>query len=313
MAGGGDPRKVVKAALLGNGLIAISKFVAFGVSGSIALLAEAVHSVADTCNQALLLLGMGLSERSDPDRFPLGRAAERYFWAFVVSLVLFFLGGVYAIYEGAHKLAAPPEAPGSPVVPLIVLSVSVLFEGSSFMIALREFKKMRGDKPFRQALLDAKDPTIPVVLLEDAAAVFGLLVAMIAVISSHLSGTTFADGVGSITIGVLLCSIGVVLIYDTHSLIIGESATPAVRQQVYELTKATDGVEEVTQLLTMHLGPQSVLLALKVRFRAGCHVEDVERITDQIERRVREQLPEMKNIFVEADSDFDPAKEGAVD
>ena len=313
MAGGGDPRKVVKAALVGNGLIAISKFVAFGISGSIALLAEAVHSVADTCNQGLLLLGMGLSERDDPDRFPLGRAAERYFWAFVVSLVLFFLGGVYAIYEGVHKLAAPPEAPGSPIAPLVVLSVSVLFEGTSFMVALREFNKMRGDMPMRRALFDAKDPTIPVVLLEDAAAVFGLLVAIIAVVTSHLTGSTFADGVGSITIGVLLCLIGVVLIYDTHSLIIGESASPAVRQEVYDLARGTDGVEEITQLLTMHLGPQSVLLALKVRFRPGCAVEQVEQITDQLEGRIRDKLPEMKNIFVEPDSDFDPETEGAVD
>lgn len=299
--------------MFGNGAIAIAKFIAFGFSGSVALLAEGVHSVADTANQALLLVGMGLSKRKDADRFPLGRASERYFWAFVVSLVLFFLGGVYAIYEGIHKLTGPPEAPGAPTAGIIVLSVSILIEGYSFYVALREFNRMRGDRPLRAALFDSKDPTIPLVMLEDAGAVFGLVVALAAIIISWQTGTTYAEGVGSIIIGVLLCAIGVLLIYDTHSLIIGESASPAVRKQVHQLVIGTKGIDGVTQLLTMHLGPESVLLALKVRFHPDATVSEIEVITDKMERRVRDALPEMKNIFVEADGNFDPTKDNPVD
>ena len=229
--GGGNARKVVLAALFANGAISIAKFVAAALSGSIAMVAEGVHSVADTANQALLLVGMGLSKKSDPDRFPLGRERETYFWAFVVSLMLFLLGGVYAIYEGVHKLLEGGGKPGSPVAPIIVLSVSLVIEGASFFVALREFNKFRAGRPVMTALFSVKDPTIPVVLLEDAGAVFGLAVALAAVVTSWLTGSTIYDGIGSLVIGVLLCAIGIVLAYDTHGLIIGEGASKPDRKK----------------------------------------------------------------------------------
>ena len=305
MAGHGDTRKVVLAALSGNAAIAVAKFVAAYLSGSVAMLAEAVHSVADTCNQALLLIGMGLARRSDPERYPLGRSAEQYFWAFVVSLMLFSMGGVYAIYEGVHKLSQGAHPPGSPVAPLVVLVVSIVFEASSFFIAAREFKKTRGKRPLLESLFRGKDPTIPVVLLEDSGAVVGLFIALASVLASWLTHSSLADGIGSILIGVLLCGVGVALARDTHSLLIGEGATPEMRQQAFAIARETPGVEAVTQLLTLHLGPDTIILALKVRFSPELSVEELERVTDRIEERIRESVPQMKRIFIEADSDYD--------
>jgi len=300
----GDSRKVVVAALVGNGAIAVSKLVAAYFSGSIAMLAEGAHSIADSANQALLLVGMGLSLRKEPERFPFGRSKERYFWAFVVALVLFFLGGVFAIYEGVRKLG-DPHAPRSQLATLIVLLVSIGFEAASFTVALREFNKGRGNRTFFTALFHERDPTIPIVLLEDIGAVLGLVIAIVAVGLSWLLDSALADAIGSIVIGTLLCSIGSVLVYQTHDLLIGEAATPEMRARALEIVRATDGVEAVTQLLTMHLGPDTIVLALKVRFAPGSTLEEIERITDDIEERVRRELPAMKRIFVEADSYYD--------
>lgn len=302
--GSGDPRKVVIAALSGNAAIAVAKFIAAFLSGSAAMLAEAVHSLADTANQAMLLLGMGLSGRHDPVRYPMGRDKESYFWAFIVALMLFFGGGVYAIVEGVHKLGHI-DKPGSPIAPLVVLGISIFFEGGSFLVASREFNKSRKGQRVRDALFGGKDPTIPIVLLEDGAAMAGLVVAFISVGVSWFTGSGVADGVGSVIIGVLLCGVGIALGRDTRSLLIGESATPEMKRRAREIAESTPGVEGVTQLLTMHLGPSSILLALKIRFRAGAPVEEVERVTDDIEARIRDELPHMKRIFVEADSDYD--------
>jgi cation diffusion facilitator family transporter len=303
--GQGDPKKVVVAALLGNAAIALAKFVAAFLSGSATMLAEAVHSVADTANQAFLLLGMKLSDQSLPDRYPLGRSKETYFWAFIVSLFLFFMGGVFAVYEGVHKLTAPPEAPGSQLAPLVVLGVSLAMEGWSFSVAFREFNKTRGEKSIWRALFDSRDPTIPVVLLEDTGAVFGLAFALVAVLVTTVTGDARFDGIGSICIGTLLCAIGVALARDTRSLLIGEGITEEVRARVLEVAKQTPSVLEVRQLLSLHLGPDAVLLALKVRFAPELQLQDLERTIDDLEERIRSALPQMKKIFVEPDSRYD--------
>jgi cation diffusion facilitator family transporter len=306
--GGGNAREVVLAAMLGNGAIAIAKFVAAYISGSITMLAEGVHSVADTANQALLLLGMGLAKKPDYDRYPLGRAKEAYFWAFIVALMLFFLGGVFAIYEGVHQLAEKDHVPGSQLVPVIVLSLSICFEGGSFWVAFREFQKSRGDRPLKEALFGGKDPTIPIVLLQVTGAMLGLIVALIAVVTSWVSRSAVADGVGSIVIGVLMCAIGISLAHDTRSLLLGESATPEMRKRALELARGTPGVEDVTQLMTLHLGPDTVLLALKIRLRSGMSVEEIEVVVDDLETRVRAEIPAMKRIFVEPDGDWEPKR-----
>jgi cation diffusion facilitator family transporter len=300
-----NPRKVVLAAMAGNLGIALAKLAAAVVSGSVSLLAEAGHSLVDTANQAFLLVGMVLSRRVDPRRYPLGRAKESYFWAFVVALLLFFLGGVFAIYEGVHQLLGRAEPPRSPLLPLAVIAVSLAFEGTSFFVAWREFAKQRGPRSLDAAIFQGKDPTIPVVLLEDSAALVGLLVALVAVVASALTRSSTPDAIGCIVIGALLCLVGVALARDTRSLLIGEGCTPDVARRTRDLVLATEGVEAVTQMLTYHLGPDTVLLALKIRFAGHTPVEEIERITDQLEARVRAKLPMMKRIFVEADGDYD--------
>ena len=287
-----------------NAGIAVSKLVAAYFSESTALIAEGVHSLADTANQGLLLVGILLSARKADEKHPFGRAAESYFWSFIVALLLFFLGGVFAIYEGLHKLSHPAP-PGSPWLAIGVLVVSVVLEGSSFVVAFREFDKQRGGRPFREALFDGKDPVIPIVLLEDSGAVLGLLVALFAVVVSFLTGSSRADSIGSIVIGVLLCGIGFVLARDTKSLLIGEGVTPAVRAKVVAIIESTPGVESVRQFLSLHLGADTILLALKVRFTPGFSLSDVERSTNDLEARVRAEVPSMKRIFVEPDSQYD--------
>ncbi len=306
----GDSRKVVVAALSANAGIAVVKLIAAALSGSATMLAEGVHSLADTANQGLLLVGMALAQRKDPERYPLGREAERYFWAFIVSVTLFLLGGVFAVVEGIEKLFAASEHPhGSLFLPLAVLAVALALEGTSFVVAVREFQRERRGRPLFRALFASKDPTIPVVLLEDTGAVLGLVVALLALGVTALTGSPVADAVGSIVIGLLLCVIGLLLAVDTHGLLIGESAPPELSERALAEARATPGVEAVTQLITLQLGPSSILLALKVRFAAESPLAEVERTIDQLEERVRAAVPEMKRIFVEPDGDYDAGRD----
>jgi cation diffusion facilitator family transporter len=306
---GADPEKTVKAALAANAGIAVAKLVAALLSGSATMLAEGVHSVADTSNQALLLLGMRLAGKKPSILHPFGRDSESYFWAFIVSLLLFFLGGVFAIWEGAHKLMAGGEHGGSLWAPLLVLGVSLLLESTSFMVALREFNKGRQGRSVFQALFGGKDPVIPLVLLEDTGAVIGLLIAFASLAVSASMKSAAADGVGSILIGCLLCGIGLLLARDTRSLLIGEGIDEQARQEVMRVALATPGVLAVTQLLSLHLGPASVLLALKVRFPPAAPVSEVERVIDDLEARIRAAEPRMKRIFVEPDGDYEGARD----
>ena len=297
-------RRVVLAAMSGNAVITLAKAAAALWSGSVAMLAEAVHSLADTANQALLLLGAYLGKKSDPVRYPLGRATEVYFWAFVVAMMLFLLGGLFAVYEGVHKLLAPPAGPPALLLPLIVLGISTICEAASFAVAFRELKRQRGNRTLREALFAGKDPTVPIVLLEDTGALLGLTLALVAVVAAWLGGSHLPDALGSIAIGLLLCTIGFLLARDTKSLLIGEGATPENRRQALAAIAGTPGVLAVTQMLTYHLGPDTVLLALKVRFAPDLSVAEVERAVDDLEARVRAEVPIMKRIFVEPDGDY---------
>jgi cation diffusion facilitator family transporter len=300
-----DSRKVVLAALAGNVAIAACKFAAAFAAHSTATLAEAVHSLADTGNQALLLVGMSLAARPASARFPFGRASERYFWPFVVAVMLLSVGGAFAIFEGFDHLLRPHTEPHSFGWSYAVLGVSLAMEGMSFRVAIQEFRKLTGGKPIQQALLEARDPTIPLVLAEDATAIAGLLVALLAVTANVVTGQWFWDPLGSIVIGVLLCAVALVLAKVTHGLLIGESATPEHQRRALQLAASVPGVERVTQLLTMHLGPDVILLAMKVAFDPSLRVVDVEDVTNRIEEKIRAELPEMRKIFIEADSQGD--------
>jgi len=308
MSARADSTKVVIAALAGNLLIATSKFVAAFLTGSAATLAEAVHSCADTGNQVLLLFGMKLSLRRPTEQHPFGRAIERYFWAFVVSIMLFTVGGVFAVFEGYHKLLAVTEhtdvVHGSNLWNYVVLGVSAAFETYSFLVAMGEFRKLRGQRSTLRAMIESRDPTIPVVVLEDSAALAGLFLALVGIGLSDLTGWRGFDGIASLLIGVLLCGVAVFLANETHSLIVGESATPADRAKVRRIVEAVAGVRAVTQMLSMHRGPDDVILALKVDFERALEVGTIEQTINDIETRVREELPHMRHIFVEPDATY---------
>ena len=310
--GGGDPLKVIRAALYANLAIAACKLVAAYLSKSTATLAEAVHSLDDTGNQGLLFTGVVLAARRD-SRYPFGRAAERYFWPFMVALLLFSVGGAFGVYEGVHRLASP-EAPDlsdfwslrrGPLTSLVVLGVSVLMEGYSCSVALRELRRETGDRRLADVLFEVKDPTIPLVLLEDISALVGLTVALVAVGLSALTGNGVWDAAGSIVIGLLLMVVAVLIARDTHSLLIGERATPEMERAAQRITEGTAGVRRVTQLLTMHLGPDFVVLAMKVAFVPDLDVARVEAVINEIERGIRGAEPAMKKIFIEPDSHGD--------
>jgi cation diffusion facilitator family transporter len=297
-----DSRKVVLAALGGNVAIAACKFAAAGLSHSTATLAEALHSLVDAGNQALLLLGMSLAAQPADERFPFGRAAERYFWPFVVALLLFTVGGAFAIFDGVEHLLHPPVQSPSRAWSYAVLGASLAFEAASFRVAWRELRHLARGRSLRQVLLETRDPTIPLVLAEDTTAMVGLVLALLAVAAGDATGRAFWDPVGSIVIGVLLCSVAIALARLTHGLLIGESATPQDQRRLLAIASSIDGVDRVTQLLTMHLGPEVVLVAMKIAFWPTLRAEQIEEVTNRIEAAIREAMPHMRKIFIEADS-----------
>ena len=314
-----DSRKVVVAALAGNIAIAVCKLTAALISHSTATLAEAAHSIADSGNQGLLLLGIGLAMKPADEDFPFGRAAERYFWPFVVALMLFSLGGTFAIVEGVHRLILGPSAAELAAkyvqiagvrFPSVWLSYGVLgasffFEAMSFRVAYREFQIIAKGKPIIRAVFEARDPTVPLVLAEDSTALIGLGIALAAVILSNVTGNAWWDPLGSVLIGILLAVVAVILARVTHALLIGKSVLEEDRARIISIAQDVSGVDQVTQLLAMHLGPDVVIVALKIAFRSDLSVADIEATTNAMEKQLRDAMPELVKIFVEADSKGD--------
>lgn len=300
-----DTKKVVIAALLGNLAIAACKFGAAFLSGSTATLAEAVHSVADTGNQGLLLIGMRLALRPADERFPFGRSGEKYFWPFVVALMLFSVGGAFAIYDGIHHIRHPVTEHGSRLWSYGVLGVSLVFEAMSFKVAYGEFKVLAKGRHWLTAVREARDPTIPLVLAEDTTALFGLAIAFFAVLAADLTGIGMLDPLGSVCIGVLLCAVAVALARITHTLLIGASADPEDEGHALELTEGTPGVDKVTQLLTFHVGPDVAILSMKIAFEQTMTAGQIEDCINEMERRIRAEIPTMRKIFVEVDAHGD--------
>jgi len=307
--GEGNSLRVVVAALIGNLLISISKFVAAFFSGSMATLAEAVHSVADTANQVLLVVGLRRSQKPATYLHPFGHAVESYFWPFMVSILIFLLGGAFALYEGIHGFieilrGVHEGGHGSPLWSYGVLGLSLIFEAYSWSVAMSEFNKMRKGRPFYETLMGAKDPTIPVVLAEDTAALLGLAIALIAVGLADFTGWQGWEAIGSTLIGLLLGVVAFFLAGRTHSLLIGESASKADREKVEIVAPTVPGVRKVHQILSMHLGPKQVILALKVGFEPSLDLAGVEKAINALETRIREELPHMRYIFVEPDAHY---------
>ena len=301
-------RRAILAALGANFGIAVAKFIGFAVTGAASMLAEAVHSVADTSNQALLLWGGAAARREPTEQHPFGFGRERYFWAFVVALVIFSLGALFAIVEGIDKLRHPHvlEQAGWAVA---ILVVGVLLEGLSLRTAVGEARPLRGSRSWWAFIHKTKNPELPVVLLEDLGALCGLLLALMGVGLAWATGEPRFDALGSVAIGVLLAIIAAVLAVEMKSLLIGEAA---LGEQVAEIREALLEGEEVRRLIhlrTMHLGPDQLLVAAKLEFREELSLREVSNAINRAERSVRERVPIARMIFIEPDV-YDPSRPG---
>jgi cation diffusion facilitator family transporter len=295
----GGSRRAVIAAFLANLGIAISKLLGFLATGAASLLAEAIHSVADTGNQALLLLGGRRARRAPTPEHPFGYGSERYFWAFVVALVLFALGSIFAIAEGVEKLRNPHMLE-SPLVAYVILGIAILLEAFSLRTAIREAAKVRGEWSWWQFIRRATVPELPVVLLEDLGALLGLGTAVVGVTLTEITGNARWDALGSMGIGVLLGFIAIVLATEMKSLLIGESASSLLEDRIR--AALTDGpeVRRIIHLRTLHLGPDELLVGAKLDFAAET-VPEVARAIDTVEARVRNAVPIARVIYIEPD------------
>ena len=303
MATTGSTRAIV-AAMAANAGIAVAKFVAYLVTGSASMLAESIHSVADTSNQGLLILGSKRAEKVASDIHQFGYGRERYFWSFIVALVLFALGGVFSVYEGIEKVTHPHEieAVGWAIG---VLAFAIVAEGVSFRTAIVEARKVKGTRTWWQFIRNSRSPELPVVLLEDAGAMIGLVLALFGVGLTAITGDALWDGLGTLCIGALLILISVTLTIEMKSLLIGEAAT---EEHVVALTNAASGaplVRRVIDLRTQHLGPEELLVAAKIEFDGSLNGEALTHAIDGVEWEIRAAVTLAMRIYIEPDV-YDP-------
>ncbi len=293
---------MVLAALIGNGLIACTKFVAAGITGSSAMLSESIHSVVDTGNQGLLLWGMKRAAKPADEQHPFGYGMELYFWAFVVAILVFAIGAGVSLYEGISKLMSPTEI-HRPIVNYIVLSVAMVFEGAAWAVAFREFRKRKGATlGYFKAMQLSKDPTVFTVLFEDSAAMLGLIAALIGLLLTEYYDDPSYDALASIAIGIILTCTAALLAYESKGLLIGEAASLEVRTGIRHILSEEATIISINEILTMHLGPEDVLLTISLDFIDSMSSRDVEDTISSLEARIKEKYPEIARIFIEAQS-----------
>ena len=297
----GSSKKVIYAALVGNALVAITKFIAATLTGSSAMLSEGIHSVVDTGNQLLLLLGLHRAKKPADARFPFGHGKEVYFWSFIVALLIFAVGAGVSLYEGVHQLLHPTPIT-NPSINYLVLGLAIIFEGAALYFALTEFSRAKGKWGYLEAVQKGKDPTTFVVLFEDSAAILGLLVAFLGVFLSQVTGDLFYDGLASIIIGLILGGTAVWLAYETKGLLIGESANLKVVNDIRRIVTASPQVEHVNEVLTMHMGPQFILVNLSVDFYDQTTADELEETIGELDSQVKRAWPNIKRVFIEAEA-----------
>lgn len=302
MSTGGDSNRTIIAALLANLGIAVAKFFGFLITRSSSMLAESIHSVADSGNQLLLILGGRRSRRTATELHQFGFGRERYFWSFVVSIVLFTLGGAFALYEGIEKILHPHEIE-SPAWAIGILGVSIVLEALSFRTARAEALPLKGRGSWLRYLRRAKSPEIPVVLLEDTGALLGLVFALVAIVIAVITGNGVWDGIGTTAIGTLLVVIAVFLSIEMKSLLIGEAASDDDQSAIANAISTTPGVNALLNLQTEHHGPESILVTAKVEFDLDLTIRDLARVIDDAEARVRAAVPQVGTIYLEPDVD----------
>jgi cation diffusion facilitator family transporter len=294
----GESKAAIFAAIVANLLIAITKFIAAFFSGSSAMLSEAIHSLVDTGNGALLLLGLRQSRKPADDNHPFGHGKELYFWPLIVAILVFSLGGGMSVYEGITHLVNPHHS--DPTWSYVVLALAFAFESVSAFFAFKAFRKeLKGANVFT-TIKRSKDPTTFTVLFEDSAALAGLIVAFLGILLGDLLNNPYLDGIASIVIGVILATVAVFLAYETKGLLIGEAVDPQTLANVRSIAAEDDAVQSVRKSLTMHFGPHEVLLALDVEFKSQLSAKQIGEAINRVEAAIRAQHPEIRHIFIEA-------------
>ncbi len=293
-------KKVILAALIGNSLIAVTKFVAAIFTGSSAMMSEGVHSLVDTGNQILLLYGLKQAQKPADENFPFGHGKEIYFWSFVVAILIFAVGAGISIYEGVHHIFHPSEI-SNPLINYVVLGFAILFEGGAFFYALVAFNKARGQRGTIDAVKHGKDPTLFVVLFEDSAAMLGLIIAFAGVFLTQVTGMLWWDGLASVLIGCILGGTAFWLAYETKGLLIGERADVKTVAGIKALLREEEGVRKVNEVLTLHMGPEFILVNISLEFSDGLKTGQLETIIHNIDRRIKKVYPLVKRVFIEAE------------
>ncbi len=294
-----ESTRTVVVALVANALIAASKFGAAAVTGSSAMLSEGIHSVVDTANQGILLYGTKRGERAADEKHPFGYSHEVYFWALVVAIVIFGIGGGMSIFEGVSRLRTPHDL-GPPLWNYVVLGIAIVLEGISFAVALRGMTVDAAGRNLWRQIRDGKDPVAITVFLEDSAALAGLAIALSATAAAQLFHNPALDAWGSIAIGFVLAAVACILVFESRGLLVGESALPEVVAGVRAVAAAEPSVVRINRALTLQLGPETVILALDLTFRSELSAGEVANITRNLQSAIRLRYPDIKEIFIEA-------------
>ncbi len=293
-------KPAIYSALIANFLIAVTKFVAAAITGSSAMISEGIHSLVDTANEILLLLGLKKSKKKPDAQRPFGYGKELYFWSFIVSILIFAVGGGISFYEGITHLRHPAPIE-NPLWNYIVLGIAFLFDGISFIISLKGFNKNRGNMPFWKAVRKSKDPSSFVVLFEDAADVLGLIIAFTGVYLGHRLNNPYFDGIASILIGVILTAVSIILTRESRSLLMGEAASGSMLANTKKIAESNNAVLKVNNQLSTILAPDETLIVLKTVFRKELTAEEVVRVSREIKKDIANRFPELKQIFIEPD------------
>ena len=291
-------KKTILAALIANLGIAIAKFVGFAITKSSTMLAEGIHSSADSANQLLLLMGTQRAKRAPSSKHPFGYGRERYFWSFVVALILFSLGSLFAIYEGIEKIRHP-HALNNASWAIGILIFGIFIESFSFRTAIVEARTIKGESTWSKFVVRSKQPEIPVVLLEDAGALFGMVIALAAISLVKITGEPIWDGIGTLSIGVLLGVIAIILAREMHSLIIGEAASEKDLSKIVNIIENNSQVAQLVEMRTQHLGPDEILIGVRVAFRENLQTKEIANLINQLEADIRIELKNAGPIFIE--------------
>lgn len=296
-----ESKTVLIAALAGNSVIAVTKFVAAALTGSSAMFAEGIHSVVDTGNQGLMLFGLARAKRPPDARFPFGHGKEVYFWSFVVALSIFAVGAGVSLYEGIIHLFHPGHL-GDPTVNYVVLGIAIIAESAAWWVAWKGFAAAKGEMGTFQAVREGKDPTLFVVLFEDSAALLGLLVALAGVGLSQVTGNPVFDAVATVLIGLILALVALWLGLETKGLLIGEAAHPHIRKGISKLASDAAGVAGINELVTLHMGPEHIIVTLSLDFQDDLDAGQVEAIVSQLNDAIKDGFPEVRRVFIEAEA-----------